>query len=272
MKIAMMSYTMARGEWGQSADIAALCRLTQELRLDGIDWVTTYGHSPSDVQRITNDFGLKNICHTFFASLQSPDAKERRVGLDQVREGLEVAAALGADKVMLPLPGRPELPREETRRYALEELPAAVEMGQALGITVTIEHFPGATSPFVTAADMDEAVRAVPGLKITYDNGNILTGGEDPAEAYRHSAEDIVHAHFKDFELADEGLLGLDGRRYRGALVSEGLVDPWPCLQAMHEGGYAGYIDFEYEGTKYTPEEAMRKAVPRLQEMIERLN
>jgi len=48
-------------------------------------------------------------------------------------------------------------------------------------------------------------------------------------------------------------------------------VDPWPCLQAMRERGYSGAIDFEYEGTKYTPEEAMRKAVPMLQAMIERL-
>lgn len=271
MKIAMMSYTMARGEWGQTAHIASLCRFAQELGLDGIDWVTTYGHAPADIRLVTEDLGLENICYTFFASLQSPDADERRAAVDQVEEGLDVAAALGADKVMLPLPGRPDTPREETRRYALEGLAKAVETGQAIGVTVTIEHFPGAASPFLTSADMNEAVRAVPGLKITYDNGNVLTGGEDPADAYRRSAGDIVHAHFKDFEPADGGLLGLDGRRYQGALVGEGLVDPWPCLQAMHEGGYAGYIDFEYEGAKYTPEEAMRRGVPRLQEMIRSL-
>jgi sugar phosphate isomerase/epimerase len=271
MKIAMMSYTMARGEWGQSADVEALCRLTRELGLEGIDWVTTYGQAPADVRRITDDFGLRNVCYTFFARLQSPDPEERKAALDQVKEGLEVAAALGADKVMLPLSGSPDLPREETRRCALESLPAAVAMGNTLGIAVTIEHFPGAASPFLISADMDEAIRAVPGLKITYDNGNLFTGGENPADGYRNSAEHIIHAHFKDFELADDGFLGLDGRRYRGALVGEGLVDPWPCLQAMRERGYSGAIDFEYEGTKYTPEEAMRKAVPMLQAMIERL-
>jgi len=100
-----MSYTMARGEWGQAADIAALCRLTRELGLDGGDSVTTYGHAPSDIRRITADFGLKSLCFTFFGSLQSPEARERRAALDQVKEGLEVAAALAADKVMLPLPG-----------------------------------------------------------------------------------------------------------------------------------------------------------------------
>jgi sugar phosphate isomerase/epimerase len=272
MKIAMMSYTMARGEWGQTADVAALCRLTRELGLDGIDWVTTYGHAPEEVRRTMEDFGLQTVCYTFFASLQSPDESERRTALDEVKAGLDAAAALGADKVMLPLSGRPDVPREETRRHALPGLAAAVETAAPLGITVTVEHFPGATSPFLNSADVEDAVQAVPGLKFTFDNGNILTGGEDPADSFRASAAHIVHAHFKDFELSEEGFLGLDGRHYRGALIGEGLVDPWPCLQAMHECGYAGYIDFEYEGAVYSPEEAMRRGVPRLQEMLDRLD
>jgi sugar phosphate isomerase/epimerase len=267
----MMSYTMARGEWGQEHDAAELCRLTRELGLDAIDWVTTYGMAPAEVKLITDDFGITNCCYTFFASLQSPNPAERRAGIDQVKEGFDAATALGADKIMLPLAGHSDIPREETRRHALEALAEAVALGAEYGIAVTVEHFPGASSPFVISADMNVAIAAVPGLKITYDNGNILTGGEDPADGFRRSAENIIHAHFKDFELAEDGLLGLDGRHYKGALVGEGIVDPWPCLQAMAECGYGGYINFEYEGNKYTPEAAMRKAVPMLQEMIARL-
>ena len=268
MKIAMMSYTMARGEWGQEADVAALCRLTRELGLDGIDWVTTYGKPAAEIKLIMDDFGLKTVAHTFFAGIQSPDPQARKAALDEVKIGLDTAAALGTDIVMIPLPGVPDVPREETRKNAIAGLAEAVALGAAMGITITTEDFPGAGSAFITSADMLEGLAAVPGLKITYDNGNVLTGGEDPAQAFRNIAEHVVHAHFKDFELVDEGMVGLDGRNYRGALIGEGLVHPLPCLQAMHECGYEGYINFEYEGNLYTPEESMRRGVPPLLEAI----
>ena len=110
------------------------------------------------------------------------------------------------------------------------------------GITITTEHFPSKFSPFVTSADMNIAVREVPGLAITYDNGNVLTGGENPADGYINSHEHIIHAHFKDWVLADSGTQSLDGRHYKGALIGEGLVNPKPCLLAMRQHGYNGYI------------------------------
>lgn len=272
MKVAMMSYTMARsGEWAKTHDVAALCQFTKELGLDAIDWVGTYGHDPADVRRICDDHGLAASCYTFGAGMQSPDPAERAASIDKVKVGLDAATALGSDKIMVVIGGVSGVPREETRQRALEQLHAAVALGATYGIAVTIEHFPGAPSPFVTADDMDIAVQTVPGLKITYDNGNLVTAGEDPAEGYRRGKDHIINAHFKDWDLVDDGTPGVDGRRYRGALIGEGIVDPLPCLQAMAEGGYEGYIDFEYEGNKYDPADAMRKGLPPLLEMIDSL-
>ncbi len=271
MKISMMSYTMARGPWGKANDVAELCRFTQRLGLDAIDWVTTYDHDPAEVREITDDFGLRNICYTFSTRIHSPDDATRQAALDRIRPELDTAVALGADKVMMVVGALPDVPRDQARPYALEGLARAVGLGNEAGITVTIEHFPGTNSPFATSADMNDAVKAVPGLKITYDNGNVFTSGEDPADAFRNSSEHIVHAHFKDWELADDGLLGQDGRHYRGALIGEGLVAPEPCVRAMHEAGYEGYINFEYEGDEYDPAEAMTKGVPMLRDVIHRL-
>jgi len=272
MKIAMMSYTMARGQWGKDHDIAELCRFTTELGLDGIDWVTTYGVDPSEVRRITDDFGLANVCYTFPAKLQSADVAERKQAVEHVKDQLETALILGADKIMIVLPGLPDVPRERTREYAITGLSQAVPLCEANGVTPTIEHFPGATSPFAVSADMNEAVAAVPGLKITYDNGNVLMGGEAPADGYINSREHIVHAHFKDWDLAEDGRLGIDGRTYEAVLIGEGLVDPRPCLQAMAQGGYNGYIDFEYEGNLYEPAEAMRRGLPPLLDMLDEVS
>ncbi len=271
MKISMMSYTMARGQWGQDPDVAQLCELTRELGLDAIDWVGTYGHDPDEIRKITSDFGIACACHTFGARLQVADEAERAAAMDVVKEGLENAVRLGTDKVMVVLSGIPGQDREQTRAYAIESLQKVVPMGQEMGVAVSVEHFPGAASPFAISADMNKAIAEVPGLKVTYDNGNVFIGGEEAPDGYTKSKEHVVHAHFKDWVRDEEGMEALDGNHYRGALIGEGLVDPWPCLQAMGAGGYEGYINFEYEGREYTPEEAMRKGLPPLLEMLEKL-
>ncbi len=269
IKISMMSYTIARGEWGNKPDIKELCEFTRKIDIDAIDWCGTYGFNPQDIRRITDEYGLKNICYTFHANdIQYPSRDIRKKGIEEVKKGLEVASILGADKIMLPIEGLEGIPRAEVRKYCIESLAEAVELARNLSITVTVEHFPGAISPFVISADVNEAIREVPDLRITYDNGNVFTGGEEPAEGFKNSAEYIVHAHFKDWVVDKDGRPCLDGNSYKGALITEGLVDPVPCIKIMKEMGYDGYINFEYEGDKYSPYQATITGVNALREML----
>ncbi|HET7559418.1 MAG TPA: sugar phosphate isomerase/epimerase family protein [Limnochordia bacterium] len=267
LRLSMMSYTLARGEWGKRRDIPELCRFAVELGMDAVDWVSTYGKEPAELRRVTDDHGLRTVCHTFNAPLHAIDAEIRRQAADAVKRGLEAAAVLGAPRVMIVVSGQKGTPRAVSREWALEGLAAAVQAAAPLGITVTIEPFPGEQSPFVTTADLRLALRAVPGLKFTYDNGNLVTGGDDPAAAFSELHEHFVHAHFKDWSVVPEGLRGLDGRCYRGALVGEGIVAPAPCLAAMRRAGYAGHVNFEYEGNAYDPFEATRRGVKLLREL-----
>lgn len=272
MKISMMTYTMARGEWGQSPDVKTLCELCKELNIDAIDWITDYGIDVREIRRITDDFGLKNICYTFFnVDLQSPDASMRADALSLAKVELEKAITLGTDKIMVVMPGIPDVPMEETRARTYESLNKLVEAGNKLGLTITSEHFPGKWSLFGSSADMNTAVREVPGFAVTYDNGNVIFQGEKPVDAFLNSREHVVHAHFKDWVPSDSGIVDVDGQHYKGALIGEGIIDHRLCLRAMQEYGYNGYINLEYEGDDYTPEQAMRKATPVLQEMIDEL-
>ncbi|NLN18640.1 MAG: sugar phosphate isomerase/epimerase [Firmicutes bacterium] len=267
MKIALMSYTLARGPWGKNPNLKELCELASSLQIEGIDWVTLYGFSPEQVVQVTSDYGLKNVCYTFFAPLHN--AEKRAEAMDLIKRGLDTANVLGADKIMLPLGGVEGQSREYSRQLALEGLAKAVSLGAAQGVTVTVEHFHGRLAPFITSEDMEQAVAAVPGLRITYDNGNVYTSGGDPAEAFTRVHKYIVHAHFKDWRVVEEGRLqGLDGRFYTGALVGEGVVDPKPCLEAMAAAGYEGYINMEYEGQEYDPKEAIIRGTKYLQELI----
>ncbi|MCC6581923.1 MAG: sugar phosphate isomerase/epimerase, partial [Phycisphaeraceae bacterium] len=173
--------------------------------------------------------------------------------------GLDHAVTIGADKIMVVTPGKEGVARDETRRNFIAGLKRAAPWAKDAGITLTVENFPGAFSPFVTASDFHAAQNELPDLKLTFDNGNAGTG-ENPAESFRLCAADVVHAHFKDWDLVGNGMLGLDGRRYRGALIGEGIVDHRAVLTEMKKSGYRGYINIEYEGDKYTPEDATRRA------------
>jgi len=262
MKLSMMSYTMARGLQPAQVNIPGMCALARELGMDGIDMVTTYGRDPREVRKIVDDHGLKVVCYTFFQDVNFPDAQGRAAGVDGLKKGIEAALVLGTDKVMLPTPGKKGFLREESRRNIMASLQEVMPAARQAGVTFTVENFPGAASPFLISSDILEAVAAVPGLKLTFDNGNVVTGGEDPGLSFEKTADYVVHSHFKDFMIVgeSEGFKGLDGRNYRGALIGEGIVDQKGCLRAMKKSGYAGYINIEYEGNLYTPEAAVRKA------------
>ena len=270
MKLSMMSYTLARAK---DFDLNRMCELTNELKLDGVDMVTTYGKKPQEIKRLLDQHGLKTVCHTFFVDLIFPDTAGRQAGVDTIRQGIEAAVILGTDKVMIPTPGKKNVPRDLARRYIIRGLQEALVMARQAGVTLTLENFPGACSPFVISSDMLEAIREVPGLKITFDNGNVLLGGEDPAASFERCVPHVVHAHFKDWAnvARGQGSEGLDGRWYQAALIGEGLLDHKACLQAMKKGSYKGYINIEYEGGVYHPEEATRKAAKYLQKIIDDL-
>ena len=272
LNVSLMTWPyLAPGEQGRNPSVSSLCDLARELKVDGLDWITMQGHDPRETRKITDGYGLKNICYTFFSDLEKPDVAARRRSMDVAKESLDVARLLGADKVMVAMGGQEGFPRQEARRYVIEAFASYVPLAQSAGITVTVEDFPTIWSPFLTSSDMNEAVAAVPGMKVTFDSGNCLIGGEQPLDMYRNCREHVVHVHFKDMVLCPKGpksRSALDGKFYDTAeLMGEGIVGFRACLQAMEDAGCEGYVDFEYEGSKYPPFEAARKGVPYLREL-----
>jgi len=235
--------------------------------MDGIDFVTLHGKDARELKAMADDYGLPVVCYTFIANLVHSDPAQRKAAIDDGRRGIEAAVTLGAPVVMIPTPPIPGQDRDEARKVWIKGLGRVASFAADAGVTLTIENFPGEHSSFVTAADVLQAVRSVPGLKLTYDNGNAASG-EEPAESFSRCAEHVVHAHFKDWDIRDESAEGfrrmLDGRYYRPALIGEGRVNHTACLKAMKKAGYDGCINIEYEGDKYTPDEAVRRAVAHL--------
>ena len=261
MKYSMMSYTMARQP---GFNIKEMLRLTVDLKLAGIDFVTLHDTPAKELRKMTDDLRIPVVCHTFYADFGDAAPNARSAALDACKRGIENAVELGAPVVMIPTPEKSGQDRQASRRTWIEGLKQALAFSAKAGVALTVENFPGVESPFVVAAELMEAVNAVPGMKITYDNGNASTG-EDAAASFRACARHVVHAHFKDWNVSAtprDGFRRLrDGRFYQPALVGEGSLDHAACLAAMKTAGYRGCINIEYEGDTYPAGEAVRKAV-----------
>jgi sugar phosphate isomerase/epimerase len=273
MQISMMTYTMARGlQKDEQFDAKGLCEFCHELDIDVIDWVSTYHYDAAQLRTITDDYGLKNVVHTFSADFNFATAEERKPAAETFKQGIEAAVTLGADIVMLPVSGKEEFSRDEARDNYLTGLEQAIGFADDAGVTVTVENFPHYLSPFITSADVNAAVARIPQLRVTFDNGNVTTGGETAAEGFNNSAQYIVHAHFKDWKICSPDEPGarvfLDGQYRRAVLVGDGDVDQLGGLKAMADYGYDGCINFEYEGSELTPREATIEGVRRMREWM----
>ena len=263
MKLCMMTYTMALQGFG----VEDFIKTAVDCKMDGIDWITTYGRDPKDLKKMSHDAGLEIACHTFFAQ-KFLNGEEN--WLDDIKQSIENAVILGAPVVMIPTCTKPDMNRDAFRNMWIEGLKQIAPLTDDAGLILTVENFPGKLSAFVTADDYFKAKAEVPQLKLTYDNGNAASG-EDSIESFKRCADDVVHAHFKDWDISVTPQEGynefLDGKYYKPALISQGDVDTAGVWKAMKEYGYKGFINIEYESNAIKADKATQIAVDYLRSL-----
>ncbi|VGO18961.1 hypothetical protein SCARR_01015 [Pontiella sulfatireligans] len=242
----MYLYTLMNCPWTrEEMDLVEICRRTKSLGIDGLDFIGTgYHKSWENIRKITDDHGLKTICFTMgVGQLESPDAKERIVGVEEFKNRLEVAHTLGSDRIMLNQGGvRSGNDSDTNRKWMIEGLKDAMPLANAAGIEVTIETHNSPTAPFKTSAHFSEAIAEVPDLKVCFDTGNSFINGEDPLQGYLNNKEHVTHMHFKDVK-------GELGKVKSGPCVpGTGVVDLPAIINAMKENRYNGYVNLEKGG------------------------
>lgn len=259
MNFSMMTYTMMRQKGYTPEDCV---RVAEELQMEGIDWVTTYGKDPAYLRKLSADAGLAMAAYTFFI----PKDQDLQGQLDHAAKELDAACTLEVPLVMIPPCPLKDGSREEHFKQWMEILAGIAPMARSRNLMMTIENFPGLTSPFVTSADFYAAKKEIPELKLTFDNGNAFFG-EDPVESVQKCFPDIVHVHLKDWQESPDGRPMLNGRKYVSALIGEGVVDSRATVKALQEAGYQGYINIEYEDDKYPADQAIRKVLADLRQV-----
>ena len=171
-------------------------------------------------------------------SISSPDADERKRGVQRLRKMIDITAEMGGDIVSGPLyapvghlTGRART--EDEWNWCADGLSAAAQHAAAAGVTLVIEPLNRfETYVFNTAADAVKLVETVgsDNLKIQIDtfHGNIEE--KDTAAAIRATGKWLGHFHASE---SDRGELGTGQVRWDEVFA------------ALHDIDYSGWVTIE---------------------------
>ena len=268
MKCGVSMYSLLTAVRAGRLDLFGFLEYAARTGFEGVElldmfWTDEDAEIPK-VKRMCADLGLELPVYSISTNFFQPEAAERARQLASLRHGVDVAARLGAPLLRVfsgdLLPG---YTFEEGIAWVTDSLASGAEYAGRQDITLVLENHGHIAGRSDQVRSIIEAV-ASPALRANLDTGNFLLVGEDPVEAAAVLVDLVALVHLKDFTFAapDETghvYQGLDGRRYTGAIVGEGLVD----LKAIHgilaRQGYDDWLSLEYEGN----EEALGYAVPR---------
>lgn len=241
----------------------AACTGFEGVELLDMFWTDEDAEIPA-VKRVCADLGLELPVYSISTNFFQPDARERARQLASLRQGVDVAARLGAPLLRVfsgdLLPG---YSLDEGFAWVTDSLASGADYAGRQGITLVLENHGHIAGRSEQVRSIIESVASA-ALRANLDTGNFLLVGEDPVEAAAVLADLVALVHLKDFTraVADETghvYQGLDGQNYTGSIIGEGLVD----LNAIHgilaRQGYDGWLSLEYEGNA----EAMEYALPR---------
>lgn len=250
MQFSLMTYTVAP-QWPGG------CQSLEEMA----DFAVSVGFEALELsagnlgERTAAEFGA--ICRSRGLAVSSINggcpmvlAEELEGGIAAGKAMVDMAVELDC-KVIMPLPGMaptPEAKAECAARVA-EGLREVVAYARPAGVTVTLEDFPHPMSVNGSIAEMTYLLTEVPGLAMTFDNGNWMIAGDDPVDALMALKDHVANVHVKDWEATPEGRMELpDGRMIRGGCHGKGLIDHPAVFAGLKQIGYDGWLAFEYEG------------------------
>jgi sugar phosphate isomerase/epimerase len=194
-----------------------------------------------------------------------PAAELRALRREHTRRVLQLAHELGARNVQTE-PGGP-LPSGMSRRQALQifydELMPCVELAEKLEVHLLIEPEPGLlVERFDQYLELADRVGS-PFLGLNLDIGHAFCVEEDLVRWIPELASHTRHYHIEDIP-AD--------RTHKHLVPGEGAIDLRSVLEAIHRTGYQGWITVELYPYIDRPDEAGRKALLFLQQLVSSLD
>lgn len=200
--------------------------------------------------------------------LNSPDPALRARGLETLKRGIDVAARLGCDS-MLVVPGRLgsggrlDVGYEDTWNRVTEEFRKALPHAESKKVCLTPENVWNKflVSPLEMRAFVDQFQS--PWVQVHFDVGNIMQYGY-PQDWILTLGKRIRRVHLKDYKLSTRAEQG----RFVGLL--EGDVDWKAVMAALVKTGYRGSLAPEYSHDPSDPDQLKKlsQAVDKILAMV----
>lgn len=267
MNICMMSM-MAMDKSGNTLPVEEILGIAVSCGLKGIDWIGLHNTTAKQLKAASDAAGIAVAAHTMLKESFINDDPDY---MDEFKYSLDDAVTMSAPVLMLP----PFARRNQTScaddllRY-IDYYGQAEELARKAGITLSLESTGFPNSPVITSDECLKIISAVPGLRVTFDTGNIFTGGEDPRDAFRKLRKYVVHFHIKDWSISASPRPGYEKRRSgvytRDVMLGDGdlkLREFWRLLDERERNLWANAESADFTGS-LPPVEAFKIIVGRM--------
>ncbi|HZE98414.1 MAG TPA: sugar phosphate isomerase/epimerase family protein [Planctomycetota bacterium] len=186
--------------------------------------------------------------------LSSPDPKVREEGVEQLKNGLRCAHAVGADNLLLVpaiVDGRTRYAEayERSQEGIRKALPLAEELKVVISVEEVWNNF--LLSPLEFARYVDEFQS--PWLKAYFDIGNIVKNGW-PEDWIRTLGKRINRVHLKDYKKKTGQFVKL----------TEGDVNWKEVRKAFVEVGWPKFMTVEFNGDDFLEPDELAKRIDRI--------
>jgi sugar phosphate isomerase/epimerase len=214
-------------------DIAAMGFDYLELAMDPPQaHYTILRRQMNPILKALNSHSLRVICHlpTFVSTADLTDSI-REASLQEMLNSLEVAAGLGAQKVVLHpghIAGLGVYVKETARVLANKSLAAIIGRSQELGLCVCLENMFPKCRAFVEPDDFEDILHRFPDLMLTLDTGHANIGGRRALDFIEKFGSRIGHLHISDNL----------GKRDDHLAVGSGVIDFLKIIGALKQCGY----------------------------------
>ncbi|MBE3593356.1 MAG: sugar phosphate isomerase/epimerase [Thermoanaerobacter sp.] len=254
MKLGVSMWSIVHEYQKGNMDVEKFIDLMHQNNVEGVElldyfWKDKERELPMAVEKIKK-YNMEVACYSIGNDFVMPDEKEREKQIEYVKQGIDDAVRIGADKLRVFSGNTKEgVTYEEGMQWIIECFKEVVKYAEQKDITLVLENhglFAGRSS------QVKEIIERVgsPNLRATADTGNFFLVGEKPEEAVQNVKEYIQHVHFKDFKKSQpgKGYKGIGDVYYAGCVLGEGDVEMKKIIEILSGADYKGYLAIEYEG------------------------
>lgn len=274
MKFSLMTYSMMPLLRDGKIKFADVVKFASEEGFEAIDLFMWDLQRPvKETKNILDKYNLGVSSITGFVDFA--DVKEE-VYLESVDKGkyfVDKAVELESPYVMIVPAMENSINGIEDRERAVSRiisgLQEVVKYSKNKNVIVTIEDYPNLRIPLCSIDEIERILKAVDGLKLTFDDGNMMLAGDDPVEAYNRLWEYTVNVHLKEWELVEKGsgIECLDGKCVQPGMHGDGIINNEMIFKSLINKNFQGYMSFEYEAT-LDAREGIKKGIDHLRKVL----